>query len=52
MQAELAPPTMELFASVSIPNSKQREYVIDREELLHLLESGLIHAQILCLSGD
>ena len=46
MQAELAPEKMELVADVSIPHTKPREYVIDREELLHLKESGLIQSKL------
>jgi len=46
MQTSYSPQTMELVADVSIPNSKQREYVIDREELLHLKESGLIQSKL------
>lgn len=46
MQAELAPEKMEVVAGNSTANSKQREYVIDREELLHLKESGLIQSKL------
>jgi hypothetical protein len=46
MQAELAPEKMEVVADVSIPQTKSREYVIDRSELLHLKESGLIQSKL------
>ena len=52
MQANYAPPTMEIVADVSIPHTKSREYLIDRDELIRLREDGLIQSCIVCVSCD
>ncbi len=46
MQANYAAPTIELVADNSITDSKLQQYVIDREELLHLRESGMIQPKL------
>jgi len=46
MQASYSPPTMEVVADVSIPHTKSREYLIDRNELIRLREDGLIQSKL------
>ena len=46
MQANYAPQTMELVATNSTTDSNPKEYLIDRDELLHLRELGLIQPKL------
>jgi len=46
MQANYTVPTMEIVADNSTADSKQGEYVIDRDELLHLRSTGLIQPKL------
>ncbi len=46
MQANCTVPTMELIADNSTADSKSREYLINRDELLHLRELGLIQPKL------
>jgi len=47
MQAvDYAVQSMEVVASVSIPHTKLREYLIDRDELIRLREDGLIQSKL------
>ncbi len=46
MQANYTPPTMELVADNSISDSQLQEYIINRDELFHLRESGLIQPKL------
>ena len=46
MQANCTLPTMELIADNSNADSNPREYVIDRDELFHLRDSGLIQPKL------
>ena len=46
MQANYAPQAMEVVANNSTTDSNPREYLIDRDELLHLRELGLIQPKL------
>ena len=46
MQANCILPTMDLIADNSNAESNPKEYLIDRDELLHLRELGLIQPKL------
>ena len=46
MQANCTLPTMELIADNSNADSNPKEYLIDRDELFHLRDSGLIQPKL------
>ena len=46
MQANCTLPTMELIADNSTSDSNPKEYPIDRDELLHLRDLGLIQPKL------
>ena len=46
MQANYTLPTIELVADNSTSDSNPKEYLIDRDELFHLRDSGLIQPKL------